>query len=826
MSLVFLKNDTNNPNLGANDHMKPYDWENNFSTPLVLPIDSQVAYISSTMQRDKVIDLQDPVGNFWMQIGTGQLSIPMPVNLNSSPGSTDTWSNVAARLTAASKELGNTDFMPDGTGGLNPAGGFVASYNQATKKLNCQLKQRLQPLVQGIYANMGDDAGNNAAWIGAGGISEQGLSVENGINAGNAIAANILPPAVPATLWDVGWKRLELITGGVLNPDPVSYLTGNFSMLRTKTGLKRCVYEGGGSDELGGKVQFRGSVAPDAFGATAGCDSLPYIAGLNSLQAIKAADANGEPFIDTNTINGTTATAALCPNVVQIRVEASVMYVEIMETQNDFRGNQALQYGVWGKCESDDNPAYATGNDYAPYDMRIVDTINIPTWLTSPLTQPQNTGGQTSQPYTNRWSADPTLREQNEIVFTIKWTTPYSFQIWAGTGFNDSTGKYEGLAIVGSSYAPGTPYDSTYTILYDSLTGGTYSGGIGTPDVGKSLIVPRYFGDLGFVGYIDRRNSVRMRGNFDVIKCFPDVVASPVQTYDSTLRGRILTGTGNEPSNPSGYFNMENESVAAPPNIFPNSYRLIPFTTAQVFPVIANLSTTALAFNDGVTTPANKGMSDEIPTCAVGQLTTAASVDAFQKWWRKPTELSEVLNVFVPVNAAPDTNIGEVLGWIKAGDDGKLDWALVAANDVATYAIAPVEEVSESESYNSVHIQLTNLPINGRNGMTSSKTSTIAVIHNATSDAKVGAEERRIYNHYQSEKNWIDLNNVAEMTLNQLRVYISGDNNAPANFLAVNSKSDVLIIFRQKPAADGGVSTQPINKFGINTARGQTFTKM
>lgn len=820
MSLVFLKNDTNNPNVGANDHMKPYDWENNFSTPLVLPVDSQVAYISSTMMRDKVIDLTDPVGNFWMQIGTGQLSIPMPVNLNTSPGTTDSWANVADRLTAASAELGNTDFMPDGTGGLNPAGGFIASYNQSTKKLNCQLKQRLQPQIQEVYANVGDSIGGVAAWTAAGGKNEQGLVLQNGTQAGNGIAANIF--GGNTTLWDVGWKRFELITGGVLNPDPVVYVDGKFSMIRTKTGIKRCVYDGLG-DELGGKVQFKASVAPDAVGATPGCDSLPYVAGLNSLQAIRAADANGEPFVDTCTINGTSGTAALCPNVVQIRVQESKMYVEIMETMNDLRPNQALQYGVWGKCEREDDPAYATGNDYAPYDMRIVDEIDIPTWLTTPLTQPQNTGGQASQPYSNRWSAVAGLREQNEITFTIKWTTPYSFQIWAGTGFNDATGKYEGIAIAGSSYAPGTPYDSTYSIIYDSLTGATYTGGIGTPDADKSLIIPRYFGDLGFVGWIDRRQSLRFRGNFDVIKCFPDVVASPTQTYDLTLRGRILSGT-DIPT--SGYFNMESESVAAAPYGFPNSYRLIPFNTTQVFPAIPNLSTTALAFNDGTTTAANKGMSDEIPTCAIGQLTTAASVDAFQKWWRKPTDLGSVYNIFVPVNAAPDTNIGEVLGWLKPGDDGKVDWALVAPNDVELYAIAPVEEVSESEAYNSVHIQLTNLPINGRNGMTSSKTSTIAVIHNASTDAKVGAEERRIYNHYQNEKNWIDLNNVAEMTLNQLRVYISGDNNAPADFLAKRSKSDVLIMFRQKPAMDGGVSTQPINKFGINTARGQTFTKM
>tara|TARA_R110002020_G_scaffold181364_2_gene376196 strand:- start:4777 stop:7239 length:2463 start_codon:yes stop_codon:yes gene_type:complete len=820
MSLVFLKNDTNSANVAANDHMKPYDWENNFSTPLVLPVDSQVAYISSTMQRDKVIDLQDPVSNFWLQVGTGQLSIPMPINLNSASGSTDTWELIAARLTGQSSVIGNTDFMPDGTGGGTASGGFVGSYNSATRKFNCTLKQRLQPVIQEVYANRGDSVGGVAAWTAAGGKNEQGLIIQNGLAAGNGIAANTFPAVGNTTLWDIGWKRFTLIAGGKAPGDAPEYVNNTWSMIRTQTGLKRCVYEGAG-DELGGKVQFRGATLPGAFGETASTQSLPYTAGLNSLQAIKAADANGDDFINACTYNGTTPNLALTPNVIQVRVEGNEMFVEIMETMNPLRYNQALQYGVWGKCEENDDPATATGNDYARSNMRIIDTINIETWLTAALAQPQNTGGQASQPYSNRWSADPTLRALNQITFTIKWTTPYSFQVWAGTGFNDETGKYEGTAIAGSNYAPGTPYADTYSILYDSLTGGNYTGNL-VADEDDSLLVPRYFGDMGFVGWIDRRAELEFRGNFDVIKCFPDTPVTPGTTYDSTLKGRILGGTQNPQF---GYFNMENETVAVPPyNVFLNCYRLIPFQTAQIFPAIPNIETTALAFNDGTTVAGNKGMSNEIPTNVVGRLTSAASVASFQKWWRKPTDLGSVYNVFVPVNASPDTNIGVILGWITASDDGKLDWSLLAPNDVEEYQVLGVADVGESEVYNSVHIQLTNLPINGRNGMTSSKTSTIAVIHNATADAKVGADERRIYNHYQNEKNWIDLNNVAEMTLNQLRVYISGDNNAPANFL--KDKSDVLIIFRQKPAMDGGVSTQPINKFGISTGRGQTFTKM
>jgi hypothetical protein len=61
MSLVFLKNDTTQNDFDANQHMKPYDWLNNFDTPLILPPDSQVAYISSTMERDKVVNFEGDV---------------------------------------------------------------------------------------------------------------------------------------------------------------------------------------------------------------------------------------------------------------------------------------------------------------------------------------------------------------------------------------------------------------------------------------------------------------------------------------------------------------------------------------------------------------------------------------------------------------------------------------------------------------------------------------------------------------------------------------------------------------------------------------------
>mgnify|MGYP003654115703 FL=1 len=64
------------------------------------------------------------------------------------------------------------------------------------------------------------------------------------------------------------------------------------------------------------------------------------------------------------------------------------------------------------------------------------------------------------------------------------------------------------------------------------------------------------------------------------------------------------------------------------------------------------------------------------------------------------------------------------------------------------------------------------------------------------------------------------MNNVAEMTLNELRVYISNDANRPATYLV--DKSDVVIMFRKRPESDTGVSRQVINKGGVYSSNGMT----
>ena len=783
MSLVFLKNATT---AGSDGHMKPYSWSNNFDTPLVLPPDSQVAYISSTMQKEKTIIFEEGNDLLWFMIGNFQLNLPMPMYLTSPNGLAEDWSAVAARI-KNNGYVGKTDFMYDGQ-----TGGYGAVYNAVTDKLTISCTQRLQPTLQDVWANRGESL--NADWAG---LNETNVITSTPIfNAnGNVVLKGFLAGAVPtANLWNCGWGQIDLAAGGLNVGDPTEFYVSNYSLARSDTGIKRAVYEANSNgDILGGALQFRGQNNAGAPASSATSQALPYICGLNSIQCIKEADASpvggSTKFVDDCFINaGGGGVGALAPNVIQVRItDNQEIIVECMsntEAQDGFD----IRNGAWG------NPDGGGTNEAG---IKEMEKFSIADWLATALTQPQNTGAEASQPYNARGGL-----ATEQITFSIQWTTPYTFQVWAGTGFSETTGRWEGTAAGTTNYVIGTPYADTYTIIYDSRTGGTFTNGL-TPDVTKTMFVPEYFGDLGMCLYTDRRNRLNYRGNFDVIRCYKDTPTGKYQTYDNMLRG--IDGI--------------NWAESPPSETYPNCYHLLTYQFDNIFPSITTAGLNS--FSIGATLPATKGYVDGLASSVSGILTQAGSVLNYQRWYPQPEALGDVYAIFAPILTKPEVDTGVVIGLIAPGANGETDSTFSLPNNFITLVYDPVAAVGETDQVQSVHIQLTNLPINGRNGMTSTKTGTIAVVHNAKA---ILAGTTRIFENYQPEKNWIDLNNAAEMTINELRVFVSDDANQPARFL--NGKSDVLVMFRQKPAADRGISTQPINKFGMLPGMGQTTIKM
>jgi len=142
----------------------------------------------------------------------------------------------------------------------------------------------------------------------------------------------------------------------------------------------------------------------------------------------------------------------------------------------------------------------------------------------------------------------------------------------------------------------------------------------------------------------------------------------------------------------------------------------------------------------------------------------------------------------------PDSSFGSIIGF-------KQDILALNPNATATkylnYDISGAGPIVLNERINSLHIQLTNLPIQSQNGVVSSQNATIAVVgtQNATSyDDPINGNH--IYHHYANEIQWIDLNNIGPLNFNKIDVRITYDDNTSASSL--ENRSDVVVMFRQK----------------------------
>ena len=102
-----------------------------------------------------------------------------------------------------------------------------------------------------------------------------------------------------------------------------------------------------------------------------------------------------------------------------------------------------------------------------------------------------------------------------------------------------------------------------------------------------------------------------------------------------------------------------------------------------------------------------------------------------------------------------------------------------------------------NEQVNSLHIQLSNLPIQSQNGVASSQNKTIAVVGIANATTGDPITGNHIYHHYANEILWIDLNNYGQIDFNKIDVQITYDDNTPATSL--EHRSDVVVMFRKKP---------------------------
>ena len=335
------------------------------------------------------------------------------------------------------------------------------------------------------------------------------------------------------------------------------------------------------------------------------------------------------------------------------------------------------------------------------------------------------------------------------MSFRYRWTTPYCMCVEASTNYNQDTNIGDWL------------------LLYDMDTGDIPAAPAGA----TKMFIPSWFGDMSLCCYTQNRIRTQAYGNFDVRRCYSGVLGN-FPDYDNMM--------------------SKNGSYAGDP---------IVGSATRWMKIIKEADLPAAGVPERF--DANGFAEKEIFLVGNPLIDTPVSLDKFKKW--KPAYLVEPRFTI----GQPETGIGVLMGLLSAGDDGVIEVPPDVAGVFDEYGIIGANSVSEDDVKQSIHIQLTDLPIQSRNGVSSQQVADIAIVHNyGDGGTSVGA--KLVYQHYTNEKNWIDLNNIAEMTLNRLRVYCSYDNNQPA--VGLIDKTDVLIMFRQKPNSDTSLPNQAIGR--------------
>ena len=725
MSLVFLKNESNA--VGGDNHQKPYDWTNHFASSMVLPPNSQVAFVSATMQRKENVEISAPNNVLYQQIGISALNKVMPIYLTEAIE--PNWNSTILELIYNINNWGGqSDFMTDEL--TSPyVNGWSGAYSSLTDKITLKCKQRLQPSNFGVQFNPMRDPATGIGWSG---INELGCNFRgspNGITFWNAGVPNSIP-VNPAIATSIGSANL-INQGGEAIGTPDRYNDGSWSMWYSNTGIKRSLgalpFGGGWNNPnpvVGGSGVIGISLSPQAEDANARSEVPNCKFGVNSLQFIEGQEPAGaglSGFVNNLDINSTPGGGGGSQSntryVLGCSIRQQILTIEIQNSSEVVPNTGGL-------------PALgALGNS----NLAQTYQIELNTW-----------GATTGQP-------DPleAAAQDRKMFFRFRWTTPYCMCVEGSTNFNQNTN-------IGDWF-----------MLYDMATG-DIPGGAGTA---TRMFVPSWYGDMALCCYSQNRNRFNAYGNFDVRRGYSGALG---QFPDYELMMSKTGSYGGDPivGSATRWFKII-KSVEMLPGQVPEVFSAAGYAEKQIF----------LVGNALINTP--------------------TSIDKFKKW--KPAYVVQPRFTL----GQPDTTLGVLMGMIAGGADGVFEVPPDVAGVYDEYGVIGIVGVSEDDIQQSIHIQLTDLPIQSRNGVSSQQVADIAVVHNwGDGGTSVGA--KLVYQHYSNEKNWVDLNNIGEMTLNRLRVYCSYDNNQPA--VGLIDKTDVLIMFRQKPSTDTSIPNQPIGR--------------
>ena len=128
-----------------------------------------------------------------------------------------------------------------------------------------------------------------------------------------------------------------------------------------------------------------------------------------------------------------------------------------------------------------------------------------------------------------------------------------------------------------------------------------------------------------------------------------------------------------------------------------------------------------------------------------------------------------------------ETQLGKLIGWSN-GSEASLLFGTATAGQYQNYDAMPSGTVSNTQILPTLHIQLTNFGIESKNGVVSNNVKDIAVIPQFNENLEDLSSLQHLY--YQSGyENRINLNNLQEITLNQIDCRLTYDDNTDASAL-------------------------------------------
>lgn len=347
----------------------------------------------------------------------------------------------------------------------------------------------------------------------------------------------------------------------------------------------------------------------------------------------------------------------------------------------------------------------------------------------------------------------------NHTTFKYIVKNSYQFALYVCRDYNQLTGDSS----------------AGWTKVFD-WEDGTNAGAVSL----QTYLIPEWFGDLCLTCYCPYLGfACNVRGNFDLIQSFTGEETSPGTTdqpfpysaYNSSIFNRQGAIRTSLPGAATAYFDGSIEGNAADGYAEKEMYFVHNPTNFDT-----DLDNTL-----------------QIPLFPIDD---ATGVIAPTYDYTDPLFWSN--NKYFTIST-PYTQLGYLLGFGSAANE-QIDTGV--PTPFQQYKTVATNSLQDAKNVNSIHIQLTNLPIQSKNAMIQDGVKDIAVVpcFNSQKVDDDPVNNLEIYHHQVGEKNWVDLNNIQSLYLNNLDVYLTYDDNKPAT--GIKEETDVLVMFRQKPASD------------------------